>query len=70
MGDPWGGVSSPCGWTKVGRLRPSQSTARPLEGKVGFPSLGLVGEGPLELGKLGMEWKLVWQPVPGDGGGF
>ena len=48
-------VSNPSGWTKVGRLRPSQSRAWPLEGKVGFPSLGLVGEEPLESGKLGMD---------------
>ena len=69
--DPqWGtheGASDSSVWTKIGRLRTSQPRAWPLEGKVGVPSLTLVGEGALKPGKPGMEWKPVWQSAPGDG---
>lgn len=67
--DPqWGtheGASDSSVWTKVGRLRTSQSRAWPLEEK-GVPSLTPVGEGALRPGKSGMEWKPVWQSAPGD----
>ena len=56
-------------WLDKGRETQAWSVQTPAP-KVGFPSLGLVGEGPLESGKLGMEWKLVWQPAPGDGVDF
>ena len=48
-------------WLDKGRETQAWSVQTPAP-KVGFPSLGLVGEGPLESGKLGMEWTSACGP--------